>query len=153
MFRAILAKIPALAPLVTLTLAAILLTLAAPAYADGHYDEEGPFWVDIFGLETRLHKLAYLFPDDDPVADLAHAKDLLNRGANPNVIAGDAATPLNYAVSSNFFEMASLLIANRAVVNAIDIHGWTAMDWAIHGENTKMQALLREHGGKCFEKC
>ena len=44
MFQAILAKIPALAPLVTLTLAAILFTLAAPAYADGHHDRDGPFW-------------------------------------------------------------------------------------------------------------
>ena len=153
MFRAILAKIRALAPLVTLTLAAILFTLAAPAYADGHHDEDGPLWVDKNGW-TRLHILAYLFStDDDHVANLAHAQELLSRGANPNVIDDSGYTPLMHAAQKSFVKMASLLIANGAIVNARNDKGLTAMDWANFNGNTKMQALLRAHGGKCNKKC
>ena len=152
MFRAILAKIPALAPLVTLTLAAILLTLAAPAYADGHHDKQGPFWFDKNG-RTRLFPLALLKEGDDPVADLARAQDLLSRGANPNVLDIYFNTPLLYAVGTDFIKMASLLIANGAYVNVRNHDSKTAMDYAISKGNTRMQALLRAHGGECNKEC
>ena len=152
MFRAILAKIPALAPIVTLTLAAILFTLAAPAYADGHHDKQGPFWFDEDG-NTRLHSLAYEYANGPRASKLARAQDLLSRGANPNVIDKLGFTPLMSAAITNFVKMASLLIANSAAVNARDTEGYTAMDWAIRQRQTQMQGLLRAHGGKCNKKC
>ena len=156
MFRAILAKIPALAPIVTLTLAAILFTLAAPAYADGHHDKEGPFFFDERG-NTQLHELAHLYDSDNPAAKLARVQDLLSRGANPNVINHYGGTPLSIAVATNFVKMASLLIVNGAFINVTNIYGQTAMDTAMdlafYIDNTQMQALLRAHGGKCNKKC
>ena len=147
MFRAILAKIPALAALVTLTLAAILFTLAAPAYADCHYDKEGPFWIDEYG-RTNLHELADLYGVSDRVAVLARAQDLLSRGANPNVIDKFGNTPLVEAARSNFLKMASLLIANGAILNTRSPIGNSPLDWAYVYDHTQMQALLRAHGGK-----
>ena len=152
MFQAILAKIPPLAPIVTITIAAILITLAAPAYADGHHDEQGPFWFSGAGW-TQLHELASFNKEIDPVANLARAQDLLSRGANPNVFESIGITPLMVAASTNFVKMASLLIANGAFVNARDGEGRTAMDWAISAGHTQMQSLLRAHGGECNVRC
>ena len=152
MLKLILAKIHALASILPLAIAATLLTLAPAAYADGHSDDEGPFWFNEIGW-TNLHILAILADDDDPVADLARAQDLLSRGANPNVIDSGGETPLMKAALNNFVKMASLLIANGANVNARDNYGFTAMDWAIAQNHTKMQALLRAHDGKCNREC
>ena len=152
MFQAILAKIRAFAPLVTLTLAAILFTLAAPAYADGHHDPDGPFWFNEDGW-TRLHYLAALIKSGDPVANLARAQNLLSRGANPNVVSNYGYVPLMAAAQSNYIKMASLLIANGAFVYMRNIRGETAMDLAIKEGHTQMQALLHVHGGKCNQFC
>ena len=152
MFQAILAKIRDLAPIVHLTIAAILFTLAAPTYADGHSYRNGPFWSDEGGY-TNLHFLALLSDDDDPAADLARAQDLLSRGANPNVVNQFDNTPLMFAARTNFIKMASLLIANGAFVDGRDNLGYTAMDKAISEGHTQMQALLRAHSGKCNTLC
>ena len=152
MLKVILAKIHALASILPLAIAATLLTLAPAAYADGHSDDEGPFWFNKYGW-TQLHFLAALSDDDDPAADLARAQDLLSRGANPNVIDDYGSTPLMLAASNNFVKMASLLIANDANVNARDNDGDTAMDRAIGQNHPKMQALLRAHDGKCNTYC
>ena len=152
MLKVILAKIRAFAAILPLAIAATLVTLAPAAYADGHHDFEGPFWFSEYGF-TRLHFLASLSDDDDPVANLARAQDLLSRGANPNVIDRNGSTPLMQAASSNFVKMASLLIANGAFVNARDQYGNTAIDKPIDFGHTQMQALLRAHGGKCNRRC
>ena len=152
MLKVILAKIHALASILPLAIAATLLTLAPAAYADGHSDKNGPFWFAENGV-TNLHSLAVLSDDDDTAADLAHAQDLLSRGANPNVINEYGHTPLMFAASNNFVKMASLLIANGANVNARSNSGRTAMDSAISEGHTKMQALLRAHDGECNNNC
>ena len=152
MLKVILAKIHALAAILPLAIAATLLTLAPAAYADGHSDDEGPFWFNKYGW-TQLHFLARLYDDDDPAASLARAQDLLSRGANPNVIGDYGSTPLMFAAKFDFVKMASLLIANDANVNARSNSGHTAMDWAISYKHPKMQALLRAHDGKCNTYC
>ena len=151
MLKVILAKIHALAAILPLAIAATLLTLAPAAHADGHSDRNGPFWFNEEGW-TRLHVLASL-SDDDPAAALSRAQDLLSRGANPNVIDYGGETPLMRAALTGFVKMASLLIANGANVNARNNDGFTAMDVAIIGEDSKMQALLHAHDGKCNTEC
>ena len=152
MFQAILAKIRDLAPIVPLTIAAILVTLAAPAYADGHHDKEGPFWFDKNGW-TNLHFLAWRRDIDDPVVNLARAQDLLSRGANPNVVNDSGWTPLMNAAHTGFIKMASLLIVNGASVNVRNDIDLTAMDFAILNKHIEIQALLRAHGGRCNDRC
>ena len=58
-------------------------------------------------------------------------------------------TPLHYA---NTKEIAGLLIAEGADVNAKDERGKTPLDLAIQVKNPKTADLLRKHGGKTGEE-
>ena len=152
MCKAILTQIRALATIVPFAIAAILLAIASAANADGHHDEYGPFWFNENG-QTKLHYLSLSLSDFSRRDILASAQDLLNRGANPNVVDSFDSTPLMNAATTNFIKMASLLIANGAFVNARSNFGFTAMDFAIDKGHTQMQALLRAHGGECNKMC
>ncbi|MDP6307260.1 MAG: ankyrin repeat domain-containing protein, partial [Verrucomicrobiota bacterium] len=57
-------------------------------------------------------------------------------------------TPLHGAVISGHKEVAELLIADGADVNAKDERGGTPLDVAIQRKRTKTADLLRKHGGK-----
>jgi ankyrin repeat protein len=58
-------------------------------------------------------------------------------------------TPLHFATSK---EIAELLIAEGANVNAKDESGKTPLDLAIQVRNTKIADFLRKHGGKTGEE-
>ena len=49
-------------------------------------------------------------------------------------------------------EVAELLIAKGADVNAKDDDSLTPLDWAIKRRRTEIAALLRKHGGKTGEE-
>ena len=49
-------------------------------------------------------------------------------------------------------EIAELLIAKGADVNAKSVHGDTPLDWAIRGKHAETADLLRKHGGKTGEE-
>jgi len=61
-------------------------------------------------------------------------------------------TPLFAAVGEGRKEMAELLIAAGADVNAKDVVGDTPLDWAIKYKRTEIADLLRKHGGKTGEE-
>ena len=57
-------------------------------------------------------------------------------------------TPLHYAAEAGHKEIAELLIANGADVNAKDKYGRTPLDWAVMLGKPEIADLLRKHGGK-----
>ncbi len=64
----------------------------------------------------------------------------------------DGDTPLHSAAWSGQKEIAELLIAKGADVNAKDKDGETPLDEAINFEETEITELLRKHGGKTGEE-
>ena len=69
-----------------------------------------------------------------------------------NAKTGDGTTPLHNAAVYGHNEVAELLIANGAEVNAIILsgrnQGKTPLDLAIWRKKTATADLLRQHGGK-----
>ena len=61
-------------------------------------------------------------------------------------------TPLHEAATYGHKEVAELLIAEGADVNAKAGDGSTPLDWAIKRRRTEIADLLRKHGGKTGEE-
>ena len=82
---------------------------------------------------------------------------LLANGAEVNAKSNDGLTPLHLAAIRNASEAAAVLLANGAEVNAKNNDGVTPLDAAIYTAiykgHSKMQSLLRKHGGRCNVEC
>lgn len=50
-------------------------------------------------------------------------------------------------------ELVKALIAKGAVINAVDKHGFTALDLAVRAEQKSTVALLKKHGAETATKC
>lgn len=74
-------------------------------------------------LDTQLREAAF-------VCDFARVRDLLARGADPNVRDDDQRTPLHQAVLGNSAGLVGLLIESGADVNAKDDQGFTPLHFA-----------------------
>ena len=61
-------------------------------------------------------------------------------------------TALHWAAWRGRKEIAELLIANAADVNAKDDDNDTPLDWGILNDETEIANLLRKHGGKTGEE-
>ena len=61
-------------------------------------------------------------------------------------------TPLHWAASHGHKEIAELLIAAGADVNAKSKYGRTPLDYAVKYKRTEIASLLRKHGGKNGEE-
>lgn len=84
---------------------------------------------------------------------------LINRGADVNAMSPTTSdeegsfehqTPLHYAVFIEDLEMARVLLAHGALVNAKDGNGETPLQAAIGQENMEMVELLQKNGGLYF---
>lgn len=94
---------------------------------------------DANGL-TPLHYAA--LADDGKAVKL-----LLAHGAHPDVREKvDGNTPLIIATGKGYKDVAEVLLANGADVNAPDKKG-TPLAWAIHTGHPEIADLLRQHGG------
>jgi ankyrin repeat protein len=75
--------------------------------------------------------------------------DALEAGANPNMVANTTLTsPLHYACKQGNLEIASLLLARGANVNAQTGTGWAGLHFATNSDNEEMVRLLRAYGGR-----
>ncbi len=83
--------------------------------------------------------------------DLDKVKSLLK--ANPDLVFNkddndDGLTPLHMAAIAGYKEVAELLLASKADVNAKGKNGWTPLHAAELMGHEDVAELLRQHGGK-----
>ena len=73
-----------------------------------------------------------------------HLRELLARGANPNVVAATGNTPLHVAAMRGLRDVAVDLLTHGACVDAVDAHGRTPADWANLNGHADLVKLLAE---------
>jgi ankyrin repeat protein len=72
---------------------------------------------------------------------------LIERGANVNAVnPGNKFTPIMYCAAYGDAEIAQILVAEGADVNARDDHGKTAVDYAVEYKKIEVLAVLRKAG-------
>ncbi len=86
-------------------------------------------------LDRELREAAF-------VCDFVRVRDLLARGANPNVRDEDERTPLHQAVLGNSLGLVGLLIESGADVNAKDDQGFTPLHFAAQEHAPEIARIL-----------
>jgi Ankyrin repeats (3 copies) len=80
--------------------------------------------------------------------DLQRVKELLDYGADVNVVSVNGATALMYAARNNHIEIAKTLIDAGANVNVANDKKSTALSIASKQQNNEMVELLKQHGAR-----
>jgi ankyrin repeat protein len=86
-------------------------------------------------LDAQLCEAAF-------VCDFVRVRELLARGANPDVRDEDQRTPLHQAVLGNSVGLVGLLIESGANVNARDSHGFTPLHFAAEEHAPEIVRIL-----------
>jgi RNA polymerase sigma factor (sigma-70 family) len=77
---------------------------------------------------------------------IEHLRDLLRRGANPNVVAAPGNTPLHVAAMRGYGDVAKELMARGARTDAVDAQGHTPADWAKANGHAELASSLESRG-------
>ncbi len=88
---------------------------------------------------TDLHDAAYY-------GDLERVKELLKKGADPNIKNYEGWTPLHIAASKGHVDIARLLLEHGADPDAEDNYGFTPLHTAAYKGRVDMVKLLLEYG-------
>ncbi len=75
--------------------------------------------------------------------DLDSARVLITAGADVNAIAGDGKAALELAIFNGNYDIASLLIDNKANVNHAEVLGFTPLFWAVDRRNMETAPNFR----------
>ena len=94
----------------------------------------------------RPEDLAAALRDAAFVCDFVRVRDLLRRGADPNVRDEDERTPLHQAVLGNSVGLVGLLIESGARVDAPDRHGYTPLHFAAQEHTPEIARILLGKG-------
>ncbi len=86
-------------------------------------------------LDAQLAEAAF-------VCDFMRVRDLLARGANPDVRDEDQRTPLHQAVLGNSIGLVGLLLEHGADVNARDQHGFAPLHFAAQEHTPEIARIL-----------
>ena len=86
-------------------------------------------------LNTQLRDAAF-------VCDFVRVRELLGKGANPNVRDDEHRTPLHQAVLGNSVGLVGLLLESGADVNAKDAHGFTPLHFAAQEHTPEIARIL-----------
>jgi len=105
------------------TVMLVALAWSSPAFCGEIHDA---------AQDGALRKVKALLKDDP---DLVFSRDR------------DGMTPLHWAEQEGHKDMAELLLANKAEVNAKDKNGWTPLHYAAAYGRKDMAELLRQQGG------
>ena len=73
---------------------------------------------------------------------------LLKHGAEINAKTQNGSTALFFASRFGHIEVVKLLLRSKADATIANENGETAVDWALKSDNTDIEALLREAGGR-----
>jgi len=86
-------------------------------------------------LDAQLREAAF-------VCDFVRVRELLAKGANPNLRDDDMRTPLHQAVLGNSVGLLGLLIESGADLDAKDAHGFTPLHFAAQEYLPEMARVL-----------
>ncbi len=71
-----------------------------------------------------------------------HLRELLRRGANPNIVAASGNTPLHVAAMRGHCDIAIELLAHGARTDAVDLRGRTPAEWASANGHAALVSLI-----------
>jgi ankyrin repeat protein len=118
------------------------------------YDDSENSWGDVLelllahGADPNANEGAWSLLHYAVYEETSIVRNLLDKGANPNVIDAGGRSPLHYAAQEGQKPAVELLIAHRANPDVKDHDGRTPSSYAKEKGHNEIVEFLRQHGAK-----